>query len=50
MLILMHVHMYFCIRRAESQSGLTHVKYIPTYQFGNTLILCVLGAGNDSCF
>ena len=24
----------------ESQSGLTHEMYIPTYQFGNTLTMC----------
>ena len=26
--------------RAESQSGLTHKKYISTYQLGNTLLMC----------
>ena len=34
--------------RAESQSGLTHEKYIPTYQFENTL--CVSEAADDSCY
>ena len=34
--------------RAESQSRLTHEKYIPTYQFENTL--CVSEAADDSCY